>query len=309
MSIRKRKWTYNGKTRETWVVNYTDAGGGRRLKTFDRKRDADAYHTKVDNELRQGIHTADSASITVAKAGELWLRAGEDAGLERASLDRDRRHLNLHIVPFIGAKRLSQLTAPMVRTFEEELRASGRSPAMVQGIVGSLGAILADAQGRGDVAQNVVHARSKARIRVKSRSVERRQRGQFHAGKDFPTPAEIKQLIPHLTGRWKPLLLTAAFTGLRASELRGLRWDDIVLPKPPKLPQQEQMSGEIHVRQRADAWNAIGAPKSKAGTRTVPIAPMLVKILREWKLACPNGERGLAFPNGVGGIESHQNIV
>jgi integrase len=68
-------------------------------------------------------------------------------------------------------------------------------------------------------------------------------------------------------------------------------------------------SGEIHVRQRADAWNAIGAPKSKAGTRTVPIPPMLVKILREWKAACPPSELDLAFPNGAGGIESHQNIV
>ena len=93
----------------------------------------------------------------------------------------------------------------------------------------------------------------------------------------------------NLSGRWRPLLLTAIFTGLRASELRGLRWADVDL----KL-------GELHVRQRADRYNAIGRPKSAAGERTIPLAPMLVNTLREWKLACPKSELDLAFPTASG---------
>src|SRR5215813_10088838 len=127
MSIRKRTWTTDGETKEAWVVDYVDAGGKRRLKTFRRKREADAYHATVAIELREGIHTADQASITVAEAGRHWLQAGEDAGLERASLERDRRHLELHIIPTLGTKRLSQLTAPAVRAFEDTLR-KDRSP-------------------------------------------------------------------------------------------------------------------------------------------------------------------------------------
>ena len=50
------------------------------------------------------------------------------------------------------------------------------------------------------------------------------QRGKLKVGVDIPTPDEIKRLIAHLSDRWRPLLLTAVFTGLRASELRGLRW-------------------------------------------------------------------------------------
>ena len=53
-------------------------------------------------------------------------------------------------------------------------------------------------------------------------------------------------------GRWRPILLTAIFTGLRASELRGLRWADVDLEKR-----------ELHVRQRADRYSAIGKPKSE----------------------------------------------
>jgi integrase len=88
------------------------------------------------------------------------------------------------------------------------------------------------------------------------------------------------------------------FTGLRVSELRGLRWSDVDLRR-----------GEIHVRQRADRWRMIGRPKSEAGERTIPLLPMVANALREWKLVCPKGELGLAFPNGAGQIEDSSNIV
>ena len=32
-------------------------------------------------------------------------------------------------------------------------------------------------------------------------------------------------------------------------------------------------------------------------------------MLREWKLQCPKGELGLAFPNGAGNIENLPNIL
>jgi hypothetical protein len=44
MSVRKRQWTTSkGEPRESWVVNYTDPQGKRRLKTFKRKKQADSY--------------------------------------------------------------------------------------------------------------------------------------------------------------------------------------------------------------------------------------------------------------------------
>jgi integrase len=41
----------------------------------------------------------------------------------------------------------------------------------------------------------------------------------------------------------------------------------------------------------------------------VPLPPQLVKILREWKLACPNGPLGLAFPNSAGKVHELRQIV
>jgi integrase len=53
----------------------------------------------------------------------------------------------------------------------------------------------------------------------------------------------------------------------------------------------------------------IGKPKSEVGDRTIPLPPIVLNALKEWKLACPKGELGLVFPNGKGKLENHGNIV
>ena len=64
----------------------------------------------------------------------------------------------------------------------------------------------------------------------------------------------------------------------------------------------------LHVEQRADRYRALGSPKSRAGTRTIPLSPLVVNTLREWKLACPKGELDLVFPNGAAHVEELSNI-
>jgi integrase len=292
MSVRKRMWTTRlGERKEAWIVDYADQDGERHIRTFDKKKNADAFHSAARVEVRHGVHT--STKVTVAKAAETWIKDAEDR-LEPATVESYRQHLDQHIVPYLGAVKLSQLTVPVVRDFMDRLRADKRSPAIVKRVVGDLGAILADAQERGLVAQNVVRSLG----RHKRRQEERRQKAKLKVGVDIPTPAEIRTIIAHLQGRWRPLIMTAIFTGLRASELRGLVWADVDLKK-----------GELHVRQRADRFNTIGMPKSAAGQRTVPMPPILANTLREWKLQCPGSELGLVFPTGAGGIENHSNIV
>jgi integrase len=302
MSVRKRTWTTKGETKQAWVVDYVDQHGDRHLKTFERKRDADAHHVVVSTSVRAGTHTADSKSITVSEAAKLWLASCEAVGLERTSLDSYSQSVELRIVPVLGAVRLSQLTVPLVRGFEDRLVADGCAPAMVRRTRNLLGALIADAQERGLVAQNVVRSLRTSR-HSKDASGERRRKRKLKVGVDIPTPDEIRAIIASFPGldeatRFRPLLLTAIFTGLRASELRGLRWIDVDLKR-----------GELHVHQRADRYGKIGRPKSEAGERTVPLPPMLVSVLREHKLACPKGELGLVFPNSKGRIEHRAIIV
>ena len=122
MSVRKRAWTTSkGVEKEAWVVDYVDQTGKRRLKTFAKKKAADNFAATANVEIRAGVHTADSASMTIAEAGKLWIETGEQAGLERTTVDAYRQHLRLHIEPYLGNLKLSQLSAPMVREFEDKL--------------------------------------------------------------------------------------------------------------------------------------------------------------------------------------------
>jgi integrase len=135
-------------------------------------------------------------------------------------------------------------------------------------------------------------SKAKARRR-RDQQVESRERKQLEEGIDYPTLGELRALLT-IQGRWRPLIVTVIFTGLRASELRGLTWNDIDFEK-----------GVVTVRQRADRWNKIGNPKSKAGkSRAVPLVPMVINTLREWKLACPKGSNDLVFPTGFGTVQS-----
>jgi integrase len=275
-------------------MNYTDGAGKRRLKTFKRRRDAESFELAVAGEVRAGMHVPDSQSVTLAEAGRLWLDSCDLAGLERATLVDYRRHLELHIAPLIGAVKLSQLTAPMVRSFADALRKSGTSAAMVRKLRVSLSAILTDALERGLVAQNIIKGMRKQR---RGNEADR-HKGRLKVGVDIPTPDEVRTFIAHLDGRWRPLFLTAVFTGLRASELRGLRWSDVNLVR-----------GELHVRQRADRYRTIGCPKSEAAERSVPLLPMVVNVLREHRLTCPKGEQDLVFANDAGNVYDHASII
>jgi integrase len=288
MSVRKRRWTKSsGEVCEAWVIDYTDQNGERHLETFKLKREAEARHADVAVDVRAGTHTAHSRSITVTEAGKLWLHGREAAGIERATLQSYRQHLNLHITPLIGATKLSALTVPFVRTFEDRLR-QDRSLIMVRKVLASLSSILSDAQDHGLVAQNVAQHR---RSRNQKKGAGARQKKLLKVGVDIPTLAEIRAIVAGLTGdgRHRALLLTAIFTGLRASELRGLRWADVDLAK-----------SEIHVHQRADRYGKIGAPKSAAGQRSIPLLPMVVHALKQWKLAGPKTESGLVFSGPAG---------
>jgi integrase len=290
-SIRKRNWTAHGVERSAWIVDYIDQAGKRHVRTFTTKKEAEAWRVGALHEVQQGTHTPASTSITLAEVFERWIEHCTAEGLEHSTIKQRRQHLNLHVRPFAGGRRLSELTMPAIHQFDAQLRKAGRSLAMRRKVLTNIKTALTFAQAQGLVAQNVARA-----IRLKGE--DRRGSGRLKEGVDFPTKAEIKTLIDKAPARWRPFIITAIFTGMRASELRGLCWQDVDLD-----------AGIIHVRQRADAWRKIGPPKSAAGARDIPLAPMVTNSLRQWRASCPPGELGLVFPNGGGNVESHSNIL
>ena len=289
MSVRKRTWvTRRGERREVWITDYVDQQGSRHIHTFARKKDADEYHATVKVDVRHGVHTAPNKSITVAQAADDWIAYVELEGRERTTVAQYRQHADQHIKPRIGRERLAKLTTPRINAFRDDLLASMSRP-LAKKVLTSLKSLLRDAQRRGNVAQNVA-----ADVSI---GADKRGKRKLRVGADIPTPDEIRRIIHGAAAKWRPLLQAAALTGLRASELRGLRWEDVDLKR-----------GELHVRQRADRYNAIGKLKSESGERKVPLGD-LVHMLKEWKLTCPKSEEGLVFSSGRGNIIRHENII
>jgi integrase len=288
MSVRKRAWTTRGGAAKTaWVVDYVDQHGKRHIETFQRKKEADAREAKAKVDVGKGIHIAPSESITVAEAAANWLNRVKADGRERSTLRQYETHVHLHIAPRIGRIKLAKLTTAKIEEFRNSLldQNEGLSRPLARKVLTSLKSLLRQAK--------YTHLAIEVSI---GRSTRDRR---LEPGRDFPDAGEVKRLIQTATeGKQRVLLLTAALTGLRASELRGLRWNDVDLK-----------AGELHVRQRADQFNEIGPPKSRTGTRMIPLAPQLVQALKRWKLLCPNGDANLVFPTRKGTIEYHANML
>lgn len=273
-----------------WRASYTDGAGVRRTKQFPKKSAGEAWLVETCHDVARGVHTPGSLSPTVKDAGALWIKRCNEKQLEPMTIKGYEEHCELHIYPFIGAKKLVDLTVPAVNAFADQLRDAGRSAEMIKRVVRSLGAIFKEARRRG--LSNVAPT-----VGIDLDLPERDDPRPV-----IPTKAELQAIIEAATARksrlWRALVLVATFCGLRASELRGLRWADV-----------DFEARQIRVTQRADASHKIGRLKSKLAYRSLRLSPLVLNALREWKLACPKGDLDLVFPNGIGKVESYANLI
>ena len=90
--------------------------------------------------------------------------------------------------------------------------------------------------------------------------------------------------------------LSSRITGMRQGELMGLTWDSI-----------NWVTRKITVDKNF-THGRVGTPKT-GKIRKVDMSLELVKILKEWRLACPKGEHNLVFPNSYGGYQDANNMI
>jgi integrase len=291
-TIRKRTWiTRKGEAKTAWMADCYDQNGERHRKSFATKKAADSWLVNTSFEIKSGVHIPDRDSITVKEAARLWLERRQLRGTERGSLRIYDQYARLYIVPLIGARRLSQLTPPLIEAFCDELLRR-TSKVRAKAVLTALKMILNDMHRRGFVAKNDA-------LPVKIEDNERDDR-PVAVGVDVPSKPEIHALLQHAAGLGRARLVTAIFTGLRASELRALQWGAVDF--------ERRM---LSVRCRADWWGAIGKPKSKNGYRDIPMTPLLVNTLKEWRLARQPPQAGkldLVFPALDGDVLHHSTL-
>jgi integrase len=103
----------------------------------------------------------------------------------------------------------------------------------------------------------------------------RRIKGEQKYNPKLLTASEAIQLVETFPLLERTLTLVVAATGLRMSEVLGLKWSDIDIA-----------ASRIHVRQ---TWchGAIGDPKTSTSAQPVPMHPVLARVLQLWHRETP----------------------
>lgn len=282
MATVAKRTLQSGKNR--WEARYTDPSGKRRTKMFEKKRDAEAYLDQIKRQIADGVFVHEDNTVTVEQASNAYLVSAQGRRLQASTIRKYRQHINLHIIPLLGEKRLTKLSEAAVHEFIDDMLAAN-SVAMTREVFRTLSAVIKLAQGRGWVGRHIIN----------DKSIKPPKAGQCEIR--MPTRSEITALEAVTDDRYGPLLKTALLTGLRLGELRALRWDCVDFD-----------AKSIRVEKSATSTGQLKSPKSSAGVRHIPVSEQLVRDLKRWRLACPNGDLGLVFPNGAGNVESSSNI-
>lgn len=106
---------------------------------------------------------------------------------------------------------------------------------------------------------------------------------------------EIALMLTVLPEPSRTVVGTAAFTGLRAGEIRGLTWEAYA----PTDKSDENSLGIVRVLR--SVWRGrVGEPKNSRSKATVPLIPQLETLLERHRKTSGNPASGPIFANGVG---------
>ena len=90
-----------------------------------------------------------------------------------------------------------------------------------------------------------------------------------------PEPEEVQRVIQAAQGQWRTMIALMATTGLRAGEVRALRWD-AVDQKRRRITVQEAVKKSARGRREE-----VGEPKRDASVRTIQISDALLKQMKQ----------------------------
>ncbi|PKQ17839.1 MAG: hypothetical protein CVT68_06435 [Actinobacteria bacterium HGW-Actinobacteria-8] len=250
------------------------ADGKFRQRTFHVKRDAERFALKVENEIAEGSTTAPLVRrvLTVTQVVEASLEASRP-GLK---VRTHRSYVSIYrnrVLPTFGKRKVTEVTRADVQAWVTALHGEGLAPQTVHHCYVALKKAFRYAQDDRLISYNPCDS-----IRLPKNADARA------FAPVFLTAAQVEALATHLNATAPPyglLVRFAAYTGLRAAELTGLRVRDVNLK-----------AGHVEVRQtlqHVDGEWQVGTPKSRRSTREVPLVDRaLTAELRQYLFAHPN---------------------
>jgi len=214
------------------------------------------------------------ADIRFADWANTWTQNVVD--LRPSTFARDTGYLNRYLLPVFGEMPLGDISVGLVRRWVSDLSASGLAPATVVKAGQILSKVLRSAVEEGVISTNPTSA-------VRLPRLERHEMRNL-------SPIEVSGLADAIDPRYRAVVFLGAYGGFRAGELFGLRVSRLDLPaqRVEVVEQVVEVSGHLH----------FGAPKTKAGRRTVPVPAVVCDALREHLLTWPSDDLVFTAPDG-----------
>lgn len=289
-NLRKKTVTRNGKAYTFWEGRVTvgvDPGTGKQIRK--------SFSGKTQKEVREKMQAAavavnegeyfEPAKMTLARWVEIWLQ-DYTGDKKYATVKHYKAQCKAHIVPALGAVKLSELTAPQIQAFYNRLLKNGSrkpkkdkdgkiikkkgksvfepapmSAKSVRNVHGILTKCLS-------TAVQVGYLKSNPASLVTLPKVEKKEIHPL-------TDEQVKDFLRASAGdEYEILLQMILFTGLRESEAIGLTWDCVDF-KAGTI----KVCKQLQKRPIADG-GVVFAPLKNNKTRIIKPAPFVMELLK-----------------------------
>ena len=265
-----------------WIVRYREPGGRsarQREKSFDRKRDAQDFATKTENNKRENTYIDPSAGKTSLRqyAAE-WLALKDMAPGTAESYERIMR---LHVVPHLGRKTIAQVTAADVEDLYGRWRQAGTALNTIESRRIALSGMFSHAVRHKRIYENPVklaETPENPSMRIDERSL--------------PSFKEISALAKEIGPRLEPAVWLMSCCGIRIGESLGVFPDDF---DNGSLRLRRQV---IRVKNDSGKYTARYAPlkhRKEGEWRDVPAAASLAPLFE--RLPIRNQTGGMIYPD------------
>jgi integrase len=267
-----------------WQARYRDPNGTQRTRTFPSKADARAWLSTVETDVLRGewIDPA-GGKVTFGDYATHWLTT--KAGVAPRTLINIEGRLRNHLLPAFREVPLGRIQPSDIRGLVAGLTSAGRAPGTVKAVYLIAAQVFEQAVVDGMIPRSPCRGIELPR---------ERHSDEMH----FLTPEQVNDLASAIDERYRALIYTAAYGGLRAGELTAL-----------KGPRLNPLARTLEVvESMAEVQGRLELGPTKTGRRrTIALPRFLAELLGE-HVGCYPSPDGFVFTSAEGGPIRHRNF-
>ena len=250
------------------------------------RRDAEAFERQQKTRLASGVYIAKATRRTFAEVAQMFLKERAARNRRTSTLVCYETVLNVHLLPEFGPREVGMIRRSDIAEHFDRMREKGATVATLNRTLRTMKAVLFFGVERELLERNVMQ---------RFRPFEA-DKAQLKAKRDAFTEAEVRAILEAARPHERALIGLLCFTGLRPGECFALDWSAVDLS-----------AGCARI---VRSWDHRGRkfvePKTKAGSRVVPLSSWLVGELQAHReRSCGTG---LVFPTRTGRPLNPSNV-